>query len=141
MYVLLKVLGDQDNLQVHKWDKKSPIQTNMLIATSGKCRTSILKNRQECWCECHRCTHFPIHSISEFLTHKVKQGTVYTVGSLNVNDKKGRPHDDPQPSRDVVTVPQAIALGTPQQEFKRRRLIPRSESMVLKTFSSYDLYS
>ena len=73
-----------------------------------------------------------MHSISGFLTHKVKQGTIYIVDSLNVNDKTGRPHDDPQPSCDVVAMPQATALGTPQQEFKHSRLIPRSESMEVR---------
>ena len=74
--VLLKVLSDQDNLQIHKWDEISPIQTNMLIVASGKRWTAVLKDRQECWSEFHGCTRFPIHNISEFLTHKVKQGTV-----------------------------------------------------------------
>ena len=34
--VLLKVLSDRGNLQIHKWDEISPIQTNMLIVAGGK---------------------------------------------------------------------------------------------------------
>ena len=59
-------------------------------------------------------------------------GTVYTVDSWTMNDKTGRPLDDPQPSPDVVAMPQASVLGTPQQEFKRTRLTPRIESMEVR---------
>ena len=40
----LKVLSDQDNLQIHKWDEISPIQTSMLIVVSGKRWTAVLKD-------------------------------------------------------------------------------------------------
>ena len=58
--------------------------------------------------------------------------TVYTVETWNMNDKKGPPPNDLQPSTDVVAVPQASAVGMPQCEYKCRRLISRSESIEVQ---------
>ena len=78
-----------------------------------------------------RRARFPVHNIIQFLTHEVKQGTVYTVDSWNMEnpDKKGRPPDNAQPVPGGSFIPSAAGLATPLHENKRRILNPRSESI------------
>ena len=87
--VILKVLNDHENILVTKWDDNSPIPTDRLLVASGKRWTALLKDRQDCWSEYHRRSRFPIHSITDFLTHKIKQGTVYSVAGGGRKKKFG----------------------------------------------------
>ena len=132
--ILLNVLRSQDNLLVNKWDETSPIQTKILLVASGKAWTAVLQDKQQCWSEFHRRARFPIHNITNFLTHKVKQGTVYTVDSWNMDDpdKKGRPPDDVQPAPGGSFIPSTAGLATPLHENKRRTLNPRCESIAAR---------
>ena len=53
-----------------------------------------VKDRQDCWSEYHRRSRFPIHSITDVLTHEIKQGTVYTVDHWSMEDKKSRTREE-----------------------------------------------
>ena len=132
--ILLNVLRSQDNLLVSKWDETSPVQTKILLAASGKACTAVLQDKQQCLSEFHRCARFSIRNINNFLTHKVKQGTVYTVDSWNMGDpdKKGRPPDDVQPAPGGSFIPSTAGLATPLHENKCRILNPRSESIAAR---------
>ena len=68
--------------------------TDRLLVASGKQWTALLKDRQDCWSEYHRRSRFPIHSITNFLTHKIKQGTVYAVDHWSIEDKKSRTREE-----------------------------------------------
>ena len=102
------------------------IETKMLLIASGKRWAAILQDTQDCWSAFHRRSRFPIHNVIQFVTHKVKQGIVYTVHSWSLEDhnKRGRPPDDPQISPNVTFIPQAAGLGTPLHEPERRILNP-----------------
>ena len=130
--ILLNVLRNQDNLLVNKWDETSPVQAKILLVASGKAWTAVPQNKQQCWSEFHRRARFPIHNIIQFLTHKIKQGTVYTVDYWNMEDpdKKSRPPDDVQPVPGGSFIPSTAGLATPLHENKRRILNPRSESIA-----------
>ena len=89
-----KILRDQENLLVKKWDEATEMQTKMLLVASGKRWTAVLKDWQVCWCA----LGVPYIISYRNLTHKVKQQTVYTMDSRNMIDenKNGKPHDDLQ---------------------------------------------
>ena len=108
------------------------VQAKILLVASGKAWTAVLQDKQQCWSEFHRRARFPIHNIIQFLTHKTKQGTVYTVDSWNMEDpdKKGRPPHDVQPVPGGSFIPSTAGLATPLHENKRRILNPRSESIA-----------
>ena len=132
--ILLNVLRSQNNLLVSRWDETTPVQSKILLVASGKAWTAVLQDKQQCWSEFHSRARFPIHNINIFLTHKVKQGTIYTVDSWNMGDpdKKGRPPDDVQPAPGGSFIPSTAGLATPLHENKRRILNPRSETIAAR---------
>ena len=81
--VILKVLNDHENILVTKWVDNSPTPTDKLLVARGKRRTALLKDRQDYWSEYHRRSRFLIHSITDVLTHKIKQGlhTLWITGT------------------------------------------------------------
>ena len=154
--ILLQVLCGQDNLQVHKWDEKCEIATDMLLVASGKLWTTAIKDKQSCWSEFHRHSRYPIHNISQFLTHKAKQGTVYTISQFRTHkakqgtvytidnrdmNKKGRPSEGSHLPNGNAVISQGAILETPQQECKRRKLMLQSESLETRQrlFPSSDI--
>ena len=120
--VILKVLNDHENILVTKWDDNSPIPTDRLLVASGKHWTAVLKDRQD-WSKYHHRSRFPIHSITDFLGHRIKQGTVYTVDHWSIEDKKSRTREDEVAADgNNIFVPLRAQFNTPQREAKCRKL-------------------